>query len=106
MSKTVKKVGSLNLKTLIEEDKLTFKDYEILSELVKSVHLEKKEIRFWASPDNQNTWRTLLLADVDLINTDNIEQYKKFITLKNSDKDIINDWNKNSRFWSLWELDK
>ena len=33
MSKTVKKVGSLNLKTLIEEDKLTFRDYEILSEL-------------------------------------------------------------------------
>ena len=33
MSKTVKKVGSLNLKTLIEEDKLVFKDYEILSEL-------------------------------------------------------------------------
>ena len=33
MSKTVKKVGSLNLKTLIEEDKLAFKDYEILSEL-------------------------------------------------------------------------
>ena len=33
MSKTVKKVGSLNLKTLIEEDKVTFKDYEILSEL-------------------------------------------------------------------------
>ena len=65
--------------------------YEILSELVKSVHLEKKEIRFWGSPDNQNTWRTLLLADVDLINTDNIEQLKKFITLKNSDKDIIND---------------
>ena len=33
MSKTVKKVGSLNLKTLVEEDKLTFNDYEILSEL-------------------------------------------------------------------------
>ena len=33
MSKTVKKIGSLNLKTLIEEDKLIFKDYEILSEL-------------------------------------------------------------------------
>jgi hypothetical protein len=33
MSKTVKKVGALNLKTLIEEDKLNFKDYEILSEL-------------------------------------------------------------------------
>ncbi len=33
MSKTVKKVGSLNLKALIEEDKITFKDYEIISEL-------------------------------------------------------------------------
>ena len=33
MSKTVKKVGSLNLKTMIEEDKLLFCDYEIISEL-------------------------------------------------------------------------
>jgi len=33
MSKTVKKVGSLNLKTLIESDKIVFKDYEIISEL-------------------------------------------------------------------------
>ena len=33
MSKTVKKVGALNLKTLIEEDKVYFNDYEILSEL-------------------------------------------------------------------------
>ena len=33
MSKTVKKVGALNLKTLIEADKLIFNDYEILSEL-------------------------------------------------------------------------
>jgi hypothetical protein len=33
MSKTVKKVGSLNLKTMIEEDKMIFNDYEIISEL-------------------------------------------------------------------------
>ena len=33
MSKTVKKVGSLNLKTLIEEDKVYFNDYDIISEL-------------------------------------------------------------------------
>ena len=33
MSKTVKKVGSLNLKTIIEEDKLLFCDYDIISEL-------------------------------------------------------------------------
>ncbi len=33
MSKTVKKVGALNLKAIIESDKLLFRDYEILSEL-------------------------------------------------------------------------
>ncbi len=33
MSKTVKKIGSLNLKTIIEEDKLIFNDYDIISEL-------------------------------------------------------------------------
>jgi hypothetical protein len=33
MSKTVKKVGCLNLKTMIEEDKLLFNDYQIISEL-------------------------------------------------------------------------
>jgi hypothetical protein len=33
MSKSVKKVGCLNLKTMIEEDKLLFKDYDIMSEL-------------------------------------------------------------------------
>jgi hypothetical protein len=33
MSKTVKKVGCLNLKTMIEEDKLYLNDYDIISEL-------------------------------------------------------------------------
>ena len=33
MSKTVKKIGSLNLKQVIEADKVLFKDYEIISEL-------------------------------------------------------------------------
>ena len=33
MSKTVKKIGSLNLKTLIESDKLIVKDYNIIAEL-------------------------------------------------------------------------
>ena len=33
MSKTVKKVGCLNLKAMIEADKLIFNDYEVISEL-------------------------------------------------------------------------
>ena len=38
MSKTVKKVGALNLKTLVEENKLLFCDYEIMSELTTFIH--------------------------------------------------------------------
>ena len=52
---------------------------EFLHGLVNIVHLEKKRIRFWGSPDNQNTWGVLLFADVDLINTDNIKNCRKFI---------------------------
>jgi hypothetical protein len=37
MSKTVKKVGALNLKTMIEEDKVIFNDYDIISELTTFV---------------------------------------------------------------------
>jgi hypothetical protein len=33
MSKTTKKVGCLNLKTLIEDNKLIFNDFEIINEL-------------------------------------------------------------------------
>jgi len=33
MSKTVKKVGALNLKAIVEADKMLFKDYECISEL-------------------------------------------------------------------------
>lgn len=37
MSKTTKKVGCLNLKTLIEDNKLTFNDFEIINELTTFV---------------------------------------------------------------------
>ena len=54
-------------------------EQKILRELVIKIHNEKKEIRFWGAPDNQNTWKTLLSAGVDLINTDNIEECRNFI---------------------------
>jgi|TARA_B110000967_G_C18875991_1_gene558313 hypothetical protein len=62
-----------------------------LFDLVSSVHNEQKEIRFWGSPDNQNTWETLLLSGTDLINTDSIEKCRKFIIQKKYQKDTINE---------------
>ena len=55
------------------------KEKNLLKELVKKVHKEKKEIRFWGSPDNQKSWEAMLSASVDLINTDKIKECRDFI---------------------------
>jgi len=41
MSVTVKKIGCANLKTMVEDDKLLFRDYEIISEL--TTFIQKKQ---------------------------------------------------------------
>ena len=48
MSKTVKKIGALNLKTMIESDKLLISDYHIIAELTtfiqKNNSFEQKKV--------------------------------------------------------------
>jgi glycerophosphoryl diester phosphodiesterase len=51
-----------------------------LLDLVKRVHAEGKKLRFWASPENEQVWQTLRSAGVDLINTDRLEELRKFLT--------------------------
>ena len=53
MSKTVKKVGSLNLKTLIEENKVQFCDLDIISELTTFI---SKRGSFKQKMDVMMTW--------------------------------------------------
>ena len=65
------------------QGKIPENEKKILQELVIKVHNEKKEIRFWGSPDNQNTWEVLFSAGVDLINTDNIKECRNFIIQQN-----------------------
>ena len=52
----------------------------ILDKIIKSVHLEDKHLRFWATPDNKNSWITLEQAGVDLINTDKISEFSNYKT--------------------------
>jgi hypothetical protein len=54
------------------------KELIILNEIVQKVHLENKQIRFWASPDNKGGWITLENVGVDLINTDKINQFSTY----------------------------
>lgn len=51
-----------------------------LLDLVKKVHAEGKKLRFWASPENEQVWRTLRQAGVDLINTDRLVELRAFLT--------------------------
>ena len=50
----------------------------VLDKIIKAVHLEDKHLRFWATPDNKNSWMTLEQAGVDLINTDKINEFSKY----------------------------
>lgn len=50
--------------------------------LAEQAHRQGKKLRFWAIPDNPNGWKALLEAGVDLINTDNLTGFRKFLTTK------------------------
>jgi len=61
-------------------DGLSEQDENLLAHVIDSVHRAGKKIRFWAAPDNENSWRTQMKLGVDLIGTDKIEQLSEFLT--------------------------
>ena len=61
----------------------------MLRDIVERAHLEGRRICFWATPDNPSTerdavWLELLAADVDLINTDDLQGLQRFLVANNS----------------------
>ena len=55
-----------------------------LRTIVQSAHRKGRRVRFWATPDDpsaarQALWRELILADVDLINTDDLDGLQQFL---------------------------
>ncbi|AUD00564.1 alkaline phosphatase [Spirosoma pollinicola] len=48
--------------------------------VIQQVHRQGKKIRFWATPDNINTWKTLMNMGVDYINTDQITPLGHFLS--------------------------
>ena len=54
------------------------KELILLNDIINKIHLEKKQLRFWASPDNKNGWSVLENAGVDLINTDKINEFSSY----------------------------
>jgi hypothetical protein len=50
-----------------------------LRDYVSQAHQEEKLIRFWATSDDENVWRTLINNGVDVINVDDIEGMRRFL---------------------------
>lgn len=58
------------------------KDQDTLNYVIDSVHNAGKKIRFWAAPDNENSWLTQMKLGVDLIGTDKIHELAAFLEEK------------------------
>jgi len=51
-----------------------------LRRMVEQAHQQGRRLRLWGAPDNVAAWRELQNAGVDLINTDDLEGLKNFLT--------------------------
>ncbi len=61
------------------EGNISSGEHERLRGLVRKTHRRGQRIRFWATPDRPEVWRTLFEADVDLINTDDLPGLTAFL---------------------------
>jgi hypothetical protein len=50
-----------------------------LHRIVAQAHAKDRRVRFWATPESTAIWKELRAADVDLINTDDLDGLQKFL---------------------------
>jgi len=61
------------------EGTISDKDKNMLVNVIDSVHHAGKKIRFWAAPDNENSWKLQMKLGTDLIGTDKIPELSAFL---------------------------
>lgn len=64
------------------ENDLPDNDRNVLLHVIDSVHQAGKSIRFWAAPDNENSWSAQMKLGVDFIGTDKIQALSAFLAKK------------------------
>jgi len=62
------------------------KDKKLLKQVIDSVHMTGKTIRFWAAPDTKTSWILQMELGVDLIGTDKIDKLAKFLRRRSKKK--------------------
>jgi len=59
---------------------LSYEARQRLHDTVSTAHAQGRKIRFWATSDNPVVWKELYDAGVDLLNADNLERLKVFLS--------------------------
>jgi alkaline phosphatase len=55
-------------------------DLQKLKQVIDSVHKLKRPVRFWNAPDNPEVWQLFKNWNIDIINTDHIQQLENFLS--------------------------
>jgi glycerophosphoryl diester phosphodiesterase len=55
-------------------------DRQKLRALVERAHGQHRKVRLWSTPEKETTWKELLAAGVDFINTDKLDELQRFLT--------------------------
>ncbi len=61
------------------EENIQATDLKKLAQLIDSIHQLKKPVRFWNAPDTPHAWQQLIDMNIDIINTDHIQQLESFL---------------------------
>lgn len=61
------------------EGQIPDEDRDQLKKVIENAHKQGKSFRFWASPDKENAWETLVKLGADYINTDKIEALAAYL---------------------------
>ncbi len=60
------------------------KDRKALQAVIEKIHASGKPVRFWATPDEPNTWKVMMNMGVDYINTDRVNELGSFLSKRAS----------------------
>ncbi|NIJ51791.1 phosphatidylinositol-specific phospholipase C/glycerophosphodiester phosphodiesterase family protein [Dyadobacter arcticus] len=61
------------------EGPLPEKDKKNILKMIEETHKQGKKVRIWATPDNINSWKTMMALGVDYLNTDKVKEMGDYL---------------------------
>lgn len=61
------------------EGNLDDREKKAIGKVINQIHGLGKKVRFWATPDNINSWKIMMAMEVDYLNTDKVVQMGDYL---------------------------